>query len=68
MNVISNCERQKRWKYDSNESKITKPKNGESVANLEIKEAILVCFKIVNNNHQQNSGVFYTLIFKKPIG
>ena len=38
------------------------------MANLEIKEAILVRFKIVNNNHQQDSGVFYTLIFKKPIG
>ena len=36
--------------------------------NLEIKEAILVRFKIVNNNHQQDSGVLYALIFKKPIG
>ena len=36
--------------------------------NLEITETVLVRFKIVNNNHQQDSGVLYTLIFKKSIG
>ena len=36
--------------------------------NLEITETVLVRFKIVNNNHQQDSGVLYTLNFKKSIG
>ena len=38
------------------------------MSNLEITETVLVRFKIVNNNHLQDSGVLYTLIFKKSIG
>ena len=37
----------------SNQSKITKNKNGENAANLEITEVALVHFNVVNKNYQQ---------------
>ena len=52
----------------SNESKITKTKNGENVPHLEIVEVQLVHCNIVNNYHQQNSRVLYKLIPDKSFG
>ena len=36
----------------STEIKITKDKNGENVPHLEIREAVLFHFNIVNNDYQ----------------
>ena len=52
----------------SAKSKITKDENGGNVPNLEITEAILVHCKIVNNNYQQISGVFHTIVSNKSFG
>ena len=52
----------------SNKSKITKNKNGENVPNLEITEVALVHCNIVNNDHQQDSRVFYIFIPNKSFG
>ena len=49
----------------STKSKISENGNCENVLNLEITEAILVHYKIVNNNYQQYSRVLYTYIPKK---
>ena len=35
-------------------SKINKDKNGENVPHLEIVEAVLVHYNLVNNDYQQN--------------
>ena len=43
-------------------SKITKDENGENVSHLEITEAALIHFNIVNNNYQQNSRVLYRFV------
>ena len=48
----------------SNKSKITKDKSGENVTYLEITKVVLVHCNIVNNSHQQDSRVLYTLIPK----
>ena len=52
----------------SNESKITKDKNGENVPHLEIVELVLIHCNIVNNNYQQNSQILYTFVPNKPFG
>ena len=52
----------------SNKSKITKDKNSEDVANLEITEVVLVSCNIVNNDYQQDSRVLYTFIPNKSFG
>ena len=41
----------------STENKITKDKNGENVAHLEITEVVLVHCNIVSNYYQQDSRV-----------
>ena len=41
----------------STKNKITKDKNGENVPHLEITEAVLVHWNIVNNDYQQDSRV-----------
>ena len=46
----------------STENKITKNKNGENVPHLEIKEVVLVCCNIVNNDYQQDSRVLYMFV------
>ena len=48
--------------HGSTKSQITKDENGENVPYLEITEVVLVHYNIVNNYHQQNSGVLYTFI------
>ena len=50
----------------STEIKITKDKNGENVAHLEITEVVLVHCNIVNNDYQQDSRVLYTFVPNKP--
>ena len=52
----------------SNESKITKDKNGENVPHLEIVELVLIHCNIVNNSYQQNSQILYTFVPNKPFG
>ena len=52
----------------STESKITKDKNIENIPYLEIVELVLIHCNLVNNNHQQNSGVLYTFVPNKPFG
>ena len=52
----------------SNESKITKDKNGENVPHLEIVELVLIDFNLVDNNYQQNSRILYTFVPNKPFG
>ena len=49
-------------------SKITKDKNGENVAHLEITEVVLIHCNIVNNNYRQNSRVMYTSVPNKLFG
>ena len=49
-------------------SKMNKNENGENVPHLEITEVVLVHCNIVNNNYQQNSGVFYTFVPNKSFG
>ena len=39
----------------SNESKITKDKNGKNVPHLEVTKVVLVNCNIVNNDYQQDS-------------
>ena len=52
----------------SNESKITKNKNGENVPHLEIAELVLIHCNIINNKYQQNSRILYTFVRNKPFG
>ena len=52
----------------SNETKITKDKNGENVTHVEIAEVILVDCNIVNNDYQQDSRVLYTFVPNKLFG
>ena len=49
----------------STENKITEDRNGENVPHLEISEAVLVHWDIVNNNYQQDSRVLCMLIPNK---
>ena len=50
----------------SNESKITKDKNGENVPNLEITEVVLVHCNLVINNYQEDSRMLNTFAPFKP--
>ena len=43
--------------FGSTKNKITKDKNGENVAHLEITEVVLVHCNIVSNYYQQDSRV-----------
>ena len=52
----------------STESKITKDKNRENVPHLEITEAVLVHWNIVNNDYQKDSRVLYTFVPNKSFG
>ena len=52
----------------STENKITKDKNGENVAHLEITEVVLVHCNFVNNDYQQDSRVSYTFVPNKSSG
>ena len=52
----------------SNESKITKDKNGENVPHLEIVELVLIHYNLVNNNYQKNSRILYIFVPNKPFG
>ena len=52
----------------SNETKITKDKNGENVTHVEIAEVILVHCNIVNNDYQEDSRVLYTFVSNKLFG
>ena len=45
---------------------MTKNKNGGNIPHLEIREVVLVHCDIVNNDYQQDSGVFYTFVPNKP--
>ena len=49
-------------------SKITKDGNGENIPYLEITEAVLIHFNVVNNSYQQNPGVLYTFVSNKLFG
>ena len=46
----------------SNESKITRNKNGEDEPHLEIVELVLVHCNIVDNDYQQDSRILYTFV------
>ena len=50
----------------SNKSKIIKDENGENVPYSEITEVVLAHCNIANNDYQQDSRVFYTIVNKKP--
>ena len=47
----------------STKSKITKDKNVENVADLEITEVVLVRCDMVSNNYQQNLRILYTFTY-----
>ena len=49
-------------------SKITKDRNGEKVANLEIAEVVLIHCNVANNSYHQNSRVLYTFVSNKSFG
>ena len=51
--------------FGSTKSKISKDKNGENVAHVEITEVVLVRCKMVNNDYQQDSRVLYTYVLNK---
>ena len=40
--------------------------NGESLPHLEITEAVLFHYNIVDNNYQQDSIILYTFVHNKP--
>ena len=50
----------------STESKITKDKNSENVPHLEVVELVLVHCNLVNNNYQQDSRTFGSLLEISP--
>ena len=50
----------------STESKITKDKNGENVPHLEVVELVLVHCNLVNNDYQQDSRIFGSLLEISP--
>ena len=52
----------------SNESKITKNKNGENVPHLEVVELALVHCNLVNNDYQQDSRILFTFVPNKSFG
>ena len=52
----------------STESKITKDKNGENVAHLEVVELVLVHCNLVNHDYQQDSRILFTFVPNKSFG
>ena len=50
------------------ENKITKDKNGENLAHLEITKVVLIYCKIASNDYQKDSRVSYTFVPNKPFG
>ena len=52
----------------SAESEITKDKNGENVARLEVVELVLVHCNLVNNDYQLDSRIFYAFLPNKTFG
>ena len=52
----------------SNESKITKDKNGENVPYLEIAAVVLVHCNVVNNDYQQDSRILHTFVPNRSFG
>ena len=52
----------------NSEEKITKDKNSEKVAHLEITELVLVYCNIINNDYQHDSEVLYTFVPNKSFG
>ena len=52
----------------STENRITEDKSGENVPHLEIMEALLYHYNIVNNGYLQGSRVLYTFIPDKTSG
>ena len=52
----------------STEGKITKDKNGENVAHLEVAELALVHCNLTNNDYQQDSRILYTFVPNKTFG
>ena len=48
--------------------KITKRKNGKNVPRLEIADAVLIHYNVVNDSYQQNSRVLYTFVPNKSFG
>ena len=53
---------------ESNESKITKGKNGENVPHLEVVELALVHCNLANDDYQQDSRMLYTIVPNKAFG
>ena len=51
--------------FGSTKNKITKDKNSENAPHLEIAEVVLVHCNIVNNDHQHDLRVLYTVIPNK---
>ena len=49
----------------STESKITKDKNGEDVAHVDVVELVLV---LVNNDYQQDTGILHKFVPNKAFG
>ena len=49
-------------------TKITKRKNGKNVPRLEIADAVLIHYNVVNDSYQQNSRVLYTFVPNKSFG
>ena len=52
----------------SNESKITKDKDGENVPYFEIAEVVLIHWNVVNDSYQKNSRVLHTFVLNKSFG
>ena len=52
----------------SNESKLTKDKNGENVPRLEIVKLVLVHSNLFNNDYQRDSRILYTFVPNKTFG
>ena len=49
----------------STKFKITKDENSKIVSRLEITEVLLIRYNIVNNDSQQDSGVWYIVLPNK---
>ena len=54
--------------FKSTKNKLTKDENGGNVSRLEINEAVLVDYNIVNNDYQQDSRVLYIFVPHKLFG
>ena len=50
------------------ESKLTKNKNAENIAHLELVELVLMHCNLINNDYQQDSKILYTFVPSKPFG